>query len=71
MYESKLGTETNTEITKIAAPKTTSKPKPLREPSPRFEEKLLSLRKRENIWIINNITRQKISKVKIQDIKSS
>ena len=50
MYESKLGTEKNTEITQIAAPKPTPKPKPkpVREPSPRVEEKIvISKKKRE------------------------
>ena len=52
MYESKLGTEKNTEITQIAAPKPTPKPKPkpVREPSPRVEEKIvITKKKREYI----------------------
>ena len=48
MYESKLGTEKNTEITQIAAPKPTPKPKPkpVREPSPRVEEKIVITKKK-------------------------
>ena len=48
MYESKLGTEKNTEITQIAAPPKPN-PKPVRVPSPRVEEKILIKKKRENI----------------------
>ena len=49
MYESKLGTEKNTEITQIAAPKPTPKPKPkpVREPSPRVEEKIVITKKKK------------------------
>ena len=48
MYESKLGTEKNTEITQIAAPKPAPKPKPkpVREPSPRVEEKIVITKKK-------------------------
>ena len=48
MYESKLGTEKNTEITQIAAPKPTPKPKPkpVREPEPRVEEKIIVTKKK-------------------------
>ena len=48
MYESKLGTEKNTEITQIAAPKPTPKPKPksVIEPSPRVEEKIVIKKKK-------------------------
>ena len=48
MYESKLGTEKNTEITQIAAPKPAPKPKPkpVREPSPRVEEKIVIKKKK-------------------------
>ena len=48
MYESKLGTEKNTEITQIAAPKPAPKPKPkpVREPSPRVEEKIVVTKKK-------------------------
>ena len=49
MYESKLGTEKNTEITQIAAPpkpKPKPKPKPVREPSPRVEEKIVIKKKK-------------------------
>ena len=48
MYESKLGTEKNTEITQIEAPKPTPKPKPkpVREPSPRVEEKIVITKKK-------------------------
>ena len=48
MYESKLGTEKNTEITRIAAPKPAPKPKPkpVREPSPRVEEKIVITKKK-------------------------
>lgn len=45
MYESKLGTEKNTEITQIAAPPK-PKPKPAREPEPRVEEKIVITKKR-------------------------
>ena len=50
MYESKLGTEKNTEITQIAAPKPTPKPKPkpVREPSPRVEEKIVITKKKRD-----------------------
>jgi hypothetical protein len=49
MYESKLGTEKNTEITQIAAPKPAPKPKPkpVREPSPRVEEKIVITKKKK------------------------
>lgn len=52
MYESKLGTEKNTEITQIAAPPKPTpkpKPKPVREPEPRVEEKIVITKKSENI----------------------
>ena len=49
MYESKLGTEKNTELTKIDKPKPKyqPKPKPVREVEPRVEEKLIITRKRK------------------------
>ena len=53
MYESKLGTEKNTEITQIAAPpkpKPKPKPKPVREPSPRVEEKIVIKKKKARIF---------------------
>ena len=40
MYEAKLGTETTTDITKIDAPMKKEK-KPVREPEPRIEEKIV------------------------------
>ena len=49
MYESKLGTEKNTEITQIAAPPKPTpkpKPKPVREPEPRVEEKIVITKKK-------------------------
>ena len=46
MYEAKLGTEKNTEITQIAAPKV-SKTKPVRQPSPRAEEKIVINKKKK------------------------
>jgi hypothetical protein len=45
MYESKLGTERNTQITKIQQ-KVIKKPKPVREPSPRVEERIVIKKKR-------------------------
>ena len=48
MFESKLGTETNTEIIgKIGAPMKKEKPKPVREVEPRVEEKIVQTRKRK------------------------
>ena len=47
MYQSKLGTEKNTEKTKIAAPKPKSKPK-TRVPSPRKEEIIKITKKRRD-----------------------
>ena len=46
MYESKLKTEKNTEITKIEAPN--SKPRVFRQPSPRVEEKIIITKKRKD-----------------------
>ena len=46
MYESKLGTEKNTEITKIAAPKP-KKQKVVRTPGPRIEEIIISRKKKK------------------------
>ena len=46
MYESKLGTEKNTQIMKIEAPN--SKPRIFREPSPRIEEKIKIMKKRND-----------------------
>ena len=48
MYESKLGTEKNTEITQIASTKPTpkTKTKPVRETSPRVEEKIVITKKK-------------------------
>ena len=45
MYESKLGTEKNTHITKIQQ-QVKKKPKPVREPSPRVEERIVIKKKR-------------------------
>ncbi len=45
MYESKLGTEKNTQITKIQQ-QVKKKPKPVREPSPRVEERIVIKKKR-------------------------
>ena len=53
MYESKLKTEKNTEITKIEAPN--SKPRVFRQPSPRIDEKIIITKKEKIIWIIINI----------------
>ena len=47
MYQSKSGTEKNTELTKIAAPKPKSKPK-VRVPSPRKEETIKITKKRKD-----------------------
>ena len=44
-YESKLGTEKNTHITKIQQ-QVKKKPKPVREPSPRVEERIVIKKKR-------------------------
>ena len=46
MYESKLGTEKNTQITAIEEPN--SKPIIFREPSPRIEEKIIITKKRKD-----------------------
>ena len=46
MYESKLGTEKNTEITKIEAPKP-KKQKVVRTPGPRIEEIIISRKKKK------------------------
>ena len=46
MYESKLGTDKNVEITKVA--KTLSRPKPKRVPTPRKEEKIVIQKKRHD-----------------------
>ena len=46
MYESKLGTEKNTEITKIAGPKPKKAPRPVRTPAPRVEERIIQTKKR-------------------------
>ena len=47
MYESKLGTNSNTEVTKIEGQKK-SIPKPVRQPSPRKEEKIIITKKRKD-----------------------
>ena len=46
MYEAKLGTETSTDITKIDAPRKKEK-KPVREPEPRVEEKIIQTKKKK------------------------
>ena len=46
MYEAKLGTETSTDITKIDAPRKKEK-KPVREPEPRVEEKIIQKKKKK------------------------
>ena len=46
MYEAKLGTETTTDITKIDAPMKKEK-KPVREPEPRIEEKIVQTKKKK------------------------
>ena len=46
MYEAKLGTETTTDITKIDAPMKKEK-KPVREPEPRMEEKIVQTKKKK------------------------
>lgn len=46
MYESKLGTEKNTEITKIAGPKPKKAARPVRTPVPRIEERIIQKRKK-------------------------
>jgi hypothetical protein len=46
MYESKLGTDKNVEITKVA--KTLSRPKPQRVPTPRKDEKIVIQKKRHD-----------------------
>ena len=46
MYESKLGTDKNVEITKVS--KTLSRPKPKRVPTPRKEEKFVIQKKRHD-----------------------
>ena len=46
MYEAKLGTETSTDITKIDAPRKKEK-KPVREPEPRVEEKIVQTKKKK------------------------
>jgi hypothetical protein len=46
MYEAKLGTETTTDITKIDAPMKKEK-KPVREPEPRVEEKIIQKKKKK------------------------
>ncbi len=51
MYQSKLGTEKNTEKTKIAAPKPKSKPK-TRVPSPRKEE-IIKIQKKRKDYLDN------------------
>lgn len=46
MYESKLGTEKNTEIVGQIAPlKPKAPPKPVRQPEPRNEEKIIQTKK--------------------------
>ena len=48
MYEAKLGTEKTTDITKInAKPAYKPKPKPVREPEPRVEEKIIIKKKKK------------------------
>ena len=46
MYEAKLGTETTTDITKLDAPMKKQK-KPVREPEPRVEEKIIQKKKKK------------------------
>ena len=48
MYESKLGTEKNTEIVGQIAPlKPKAPPKPVRQPEPRNEEKIIQTKKKK------------------------
>ena len=49
MYEAKLGTETTTDITKLDAPMKKQK-KPVREPEPRVEEKIIQKKKEKRIF---------------------
>ena len=67
MYESKLGTEKNTEITQIAAPKPTPKPKPkpVREPSPRVEEKIVITKKKREY--LDNYQYHETKNIKTKD----
>lgn len=62
MYESKIGSERNLEITKFLKdqPKAKPKPKPKREVVPRIEEKIVTHKKRREYLDNYNILRQKL-----------